>query len=88
MDARISHTAERLVGTDISFNCTLSGNLTFTRLTGSSTQGTQITSGVNNQTLTVANIQPKDEGLYRCSAGLSQENLGCLTVSGECSYLL
>ena len=81
---------EYLVGTAVYFECTsLSGNITFTKQTGSNTSETQITNGgrisISGQTLGITDIQPEDEGLYKCSNDTENatQNLGCLAVTGE-----
>ena len=40
---------------------------------------------INGQTLTISNIQPEDEGQYRCNSSSlpSGVSAGCLIVSGE-----
>ena len=58
-------------------------------------QGDKIPSratGVNTDTLTIANIQPEDDGRYRCAAtnasGTSYSKYSILKITSMCIFLL
>ena len=74
------------VGSTITLECTLSGSFTvwqnwMTQFWSSKLQDSSKYGNTNTASLTIFNIDVNDAGIYRCTAGSQQLQIG-LTVTG------